>query len=243
MRILVVEDESVVAMDIEDGLKRLGYEVIGVAATGEEAITMAEAEAPDLVVMDIHLKGPLDGITTAQRIHVRDSTPIIFLTANVDEVTLTRAMAADPFGYLSKPFNEDDLHRAIEIALHKHRALRASEEPFRVVVNAVKDFAILLLNIDGIVVSWNVGAERIAGYSADEIVGRPFSIFYPKQTDILDRARRNGEAGEDSWLLRKDGSRYFATILISAHTSGYSMIVRDISERRAFQDQLHVRAL
>jgi PAS domain S-box-containing protein len=242
-RILVVEDESVVAMDIEDGLKRLGYEVVGVAATGEQAIAMTEAQSPDLVVMDIHLKGSLDGITTAQRIHLRDSTPIIFLTANVDEATLTRAMAAEPFGYLSKPFNEDDLHRAIEVALHKHRVLRASEEPFRVVVNAVKDFAILLLNLDGIVVSWNVGAERIAGYGADEIVGRHFSIFYPRQTDILDRARRDGEAGEDGWLVRKDGSRYFATVVISGHTSGYSMIVRDISERRAFQEQLRVRAL
>jgi PAS domain S-box-containing protein len=254
-RILVVEDESVVAMDIQDGLERLGYRVVGVAATGDEAIRLAETQDPDLVVMDIRLKGPLDGIATAQRIHLRAPTPVIFLTANVDESTLGRAMAADPYGYLSKPFSETDLHRAIEIALHKHRAeerhqreaadaLRASEEPFRVVVDAVKDFAILLLNVDGIFVSWNAGAERIAGYSADEMVGRHYSVFYPgAAADILDRAQREGEAGEDTWLVRKDGSRYWATVLMSARTNGVSMIVRDISERRALQEQLRVRAL
>lgn len=254
-RILVVEDESVVAMDIQDGLERLGYRIVGVAATGEEAIAMTEKHDPDLVVMDVRLKGPLDGIATAQRIHLRSTTPVIFLTANLDEATLTRAIAADPFGYLSKPFNEADLHRTIEVALHKHRAeerhrreaadaLRVSEEPFHVVVNAVKDFAILLLNIDGIVVSWNAGAERIEGYTAEEIVGRHFSIFYPgAATDILDRAHRDGEAAEEGWLLRKDGSRFWATVVVSGHTSGFSMIVRDISERRAFQEQLRVRAL
>src|SRR4051812_27788009 len=139
-RILVVEDESIVAMDIQDGLERLGYRVVGVAATGEEAVALDEKHTPDLVVMDIRLKGPLDGIATAQRIHLRVNTPVIFLTANIDEATLARAMAADPYGYLSKPFNEADLHRTIEVALHKHRAeerhrreaedaLRASEEP------------------------------------------------------------------------------------------------------------------
>jgi PAS domain S-box-containing protein len=200
--------------------------------------------------MDIRLKGTLDGIATAQKIHVRGRTPIVFLTANVDEATLTRAMAADPYGYLSKPFNENDLHRTIEVALHKHRAeerhrreaadaLRASEEPFRVVVNAVKDFAILLLNGEGVVVSWNVGAERIEGYAAEEIIGRHFSIFYPgAATDILERARREGKAAEEGWLLRKDGSRYWAAVVLSGHTSGFSMIIRDISERRAFEEQL-----
>ncbi|HEX9161225.1 MAG TPA: PAS domain S-box protein [Thermoanaerobaculia bacterium] len=265
-RILVVEDESVVAMDIEQGLMRLGYDVLGVASTAAEAVAMTESGQPDLVVMDIRLKGPVDGIAAAQQIHLLAPTPVIFLTANVDEATLKRAVAAEPFGYLAKPFNENDLHRTIELALHKHRAeeahrreaadaLRASEEPFRVVVNAVRDFAIFLLNVDGVVVSWNAGAERIEGYTSDEILGRHFSIFFPPgiggrtPAEMLDRAHRDGEAAEEQWLVTKDGSTFWATTVVSAivdssgRTTGFSMIVRDITERKAFQEQLRVRAL
>lgn len=120
-RILVVEDEGVVAIDIEEGLKSQGYQVVGVVPTGEEALTEAEQKRPDLVLMDIRLKGEMDGITAATRVRDNLHTPVVFLTAYADEATLSRAKVAEPYGYILKPFEEVELRAAIELALHKHK--------------------------------------------------------------------------------------------------------------------------
>src|SRR5512142_1953087 len=123
-RILVVEDETIVAMDIERGLRTAGYEVVGTTGSGEEAIRLAEQQRPDLVLMDIRLQGAMDGIDAGKTIRQRFHIPIVFLTAHADAATVARAKMAEPFGYLLKPFEDPELHTAIEIALHK----RAAEE-------------------------------------------------------------------------------------------------------------------
>lgn len=132
-RILVVEDETIVSMDLQNSLKILGYKVVGAASNGPEAIAKAESTRPDLVLMDIILKGDMDGVQTAEAIHARLNVPVIFLTACADEATLHRAKVTEPFGYMIKPFEERELHSHIEIALYKHRMekqLRESEERY-----------------------------------------------------------------------------------------------------------------
>jgi len=125
-RILVVEDEAIVAMVIKKRLMNLGYSVSGVAATGKDAITKVEGTFPDLVLMDIMLKGDMDGIEAAEEIRKRFSIPVVYLTAHSDENTLERAKQTEPYGYILKPFTERDLSSNIEIAIHKH--LREKEK-------------------------------------------------------------------------------------------------------------------
>lgn len=127
-RIFIVEDEVVIAMEIESVLQQLGYQVAGSAMSGEDAIVQAAETRPDLILMDIRLKGELDGITAADRIYRFYKIPVIFLTAHSDEKTLEKAIAVHPFGYLIKPFRKNELYTAIEIALYKHRALVAEQE-------------------------------------------------------------------------------------------------------------------
>ncbi len=120
-RILVVEDEWIVAEDIRTSLNNLGYDVTSVAASGEEAIQKAEEEAPDLVLMDIVLQGEMDGIEAAGRISSSFDIPVIYLTAYSNPQLLEQAKQTGPFGYMIKPFREKGLHTAIEMALFKHK--------------------------------------------------------------------------------------------------------------------------
>jgi two-component system response regulator LytT len=118
--ILVVEDEAIVAKDIQNSLKKLGYNVPSVENTGEDAVESAGKYRPDLVLMDIMLKGQISGIDAAERIKRRYEIPVIFLTAYADESTLSKAKVTEPYGYIIKPFKEIDLHTSIEMALYKH---------------------------------------------------------------------------------------------------------------------------
>ena len=118
--ILVVEDESIVSKDIQHSLKKLGYHVVGAAATGEKALELVRSERPDIVLMDIMLKGELNGIETAEIIRNELAIPVVFLTAYADESTLAKAKVTEPYGYIIKPFKEIDLHTSIEMAIYKH---------------------------------------------------------------------------------------------------------------------------
>lgn len=129
--ILVVEDETIVARDIQLGLKGLGYEVPEVAHSGEAALAKVALLKPDLVLMDITLRGILDGVDTASLIRQKFDIPVVYLTAHADEKTFERAKLTEPYGYLLKPFDERDLYTAVEIALYKHKVehrLRASNQ-------------------------------------------------------------------------------------------------------------------
>jgi two-component system, LytTR family, response regulator LytT len=120
MNILVVEDESIVAKDIQVCLRKLGYDVVGVVSSGEEAVEKAEEFDLDLIMMDIMLKGEMSGIEAAEIIRKKKSIPVIFLTAYTDRNTVDKAKETEPFGYIIKPFKEIDIQTAIEIALYKH---------------------------------------------------------------------------------------------------------------------------
>ncbi|MCB0395537.1 MAG: response regulator [Flavobacteriales bacterium] len=118
--ILIVEDEKIVAKDIENSLSKLGYKITDVVSSGEDALRSAGEVKPDLALVDIMLKGDMDGIEAAKEMWKDMSIPVIFLTAYADESTINRAKHAEPFGYIIKPFKEVDLKTTIEIALHKY---------------------------------------------------------------------------------------------------------------------------
>jgi diguanylate cyclase (GGDEF)-like protein len=132
--ILLVEDEGIVAQDLQETLTRLGYRVSGIASEGAQAVRMAQELQPELVVMDVSLRGEIDGIQAARLIQERSQVPVIFLTGHSDPATLHRAVLTGPLGYIVKPFQEVELRCAIEVAMHKHRAdiaMREREEALR----------------------------------------------------------------------------------------------------------------
>jgi CheY-like chemotaxis protein len=119
-RVLVVEDENLVAKDLDFRLKKLGYDVTDIVHTGEDALSAVEETEPDLILMDIRLSGDIDGIDTASILMERFDIPVVYLTAYSDDKTLARAKVTGPFGYILKPFEERELRSSIEIALYKH---------------------------------------------------------------------------------------------------------------------------
>lgn len=128
VKILVVEDESIVSKDIQHSLKRLGYTVSGAAPTAEKALELVASEQPHAVLMDIMLKGDMNGIEAAEIVRREYNIPVIFLTAYADEVTLSKAKITEPYGYIIKPFKEIDLHTSIEMALYKHKKEKEVEK-------------------------------------------------------------------------------------------------------------------
>jgi len=120
LRILIVEDESIVAKDIQNSLKKLGYIVPCIVATGEKAVEEITQSRPDLVLMDIMLKGKINGIDTANTIRSNFDIPVVFLTAYTDDNTLGKAKLSEPYGYIIKPFKDKELQTTIEMAVYKH---------------------------------------------------------------------------------------------------------------------------
>jgi two-component system cell cycle sensor histidine kinase/response regulator CckA len=172
--ILVVEDEALIADDLERTLKRLGYLVPAVVADGERAIEAAAVHAPSLVLMDIKLRGRVDGIEAARAIRERSESPVVFLTSYSDTATLSRASAARPYGYVLKPFAERDLRVAIELALHKHEVehtLRARERWFATTLRSVGDGVVA--TDDKLAVTFmNRVAEELTGWACADALGR-----------------------------------------------------------------------
>jgi PAS domain S-box-containing protein len=174
-RILVVEDEAIVARDLISRLARLGYEPVGMTARGEEALTLVEQLRPDLVLMDIQLAGELDGISAATAIREQFETPVAFLTAYADEGVLQRAKIAEPFGYIIKPFDERELHSVIEVGLYKHRVearLRESEAKFATVFRDSPAMITLSTLDDGSFLEVNEAFLKSSGVRAEEVTGK-----------------------------------------------------------------------
>ncbi len=184
-KIFVVEDESIVSLEIQNRLKVLGYEVAGHAASGDEAITKITQVKPDLVLMDIRIKGDIDGIETASRIKKILDIPIIFLTAYADETTLQRAKITDPFGYIIKPFEERELSINIEIALYKdhtQKLLREKDKWLSTILKSIGD-GVIATDQYGIIQFINPIAERLTGYSKAEAVGKNLSDIYKVRSE------------------------------------------------------------
>jgi diguanylate cyclase (GGDEF)-like protein/PAS domain S-box-containing protein len=256
-----------------------GYDAFAIASSAEAAVSRADQRRPDLVMMDIRIKGRLDGIETAGILKKKFSTAIIYLTAYADPAMIERAKETEPHGYLIKPASAVELRTTVEIALYKHQleqaraekaetekrqqtellemshAVRESNEIFRMMIEAVKDYAIFMLDIDGRVASWNVGAERLKGYNEHEIIGEHFSRFYTardvarqKPERELETAERVGRVADQGWRVRKDGTQFFANVVITAvydsigQLRGFGKVTQDVTARKQSEALLSHRA-
>ena len=372
-KILVVEDDESVARDLRERVIRFGYEVVGVVPNAERAVAAVFELRPDVVLMDMRLRGDMDGVDAAIAIHRTSDVPIVFMSAGPenDHTTPARALADEPAGYLVKPVNVNELEVALSGAIRRARrtehfrksekwlgsvlngisdaviatvegeirclnpaaerltgwtmeqavgvdiaqvlhtkgevardarlaptpqpthetliardgtehaielrfttpledssgegavwvfrditerqrtedALRQSEERFRLLVDAVKDWEICMLDVEGRVVSWNAGAERLLGYRADEIVGRSAAVFGPQGEEqisarALETAVSQGRCEGEGWCLRKDGSRFWANDVVTpirdaeGKLRGFAKVVRDVTESRRAEEAL-----
>jgi DNA-binding response OmpR family regulator len=174
-RILVVEDDQAVADLIARYLKRSGYEVAACVGTGEEAFHQAERTRPHLALMDIGLRGALDGVQTAERLRARFDIPVVFLTGLADDATIKRSQDAKAFGYVLKPFRQEDLRTSIDLALSKHQVeskLRRIEGWFTAAIKSIAD-AVITTDDSAHITFLNPVAEALLGWRLDETLGRP----------------------------------------------------------------------
>lgn len=175
-RILIVEDEIIIARELEARLQSLGYEVVGIASSGGEAMALAEQSEPQLILMDIVLKGEMDGIEAAGAICLRWSVPIIYLTAFTDAATLERAQITEPYGYIVKPFSERELQANIEMALYKHQSesrLRVIEKWFSASMQEIADGVIATSDLSGTIAYINPQGAELTGWTESEAIGKP----------------------------------------------------------------------
>ncbi len=252
--IMVVEDEGIVARDLSQRLTHLGYRVPAISMTGEDALKQAEAIHPDLVLMDINLRGGIDGVETASRLRQKHNVPVIYLTAYSDSSTLDRAKQTEPYGYLLKPFVEPELHAAIEVALFKHqRELETESRSPRsnVTVDAAPD-GVLLLDLDGTIREANPAAEQMLGLGAKELAGKNFVEkvvsfeWHGWFGQELEEFRAGRKTQGDLWMeihaLRHDATTFPAEATMSlVEAKGQRWLVvfmRDISRRRRFEQEV-----
>jgi PAS domain S-box-containing protein len=178
-QILIVEDERIVAEDIRESLQSMGYKA-SVVSSGKMAIKKVKEIKPDLLLMDILLKGEMDGIEASRQIRSIFNIPVVYLTAYCDNTILDRAKITEPFGYIMKPFREIDLRINIEIALHKHRIekeLRESKEWFSTTLNSLGD-AVIATDPKGNVVFMNPIAQFLTGWDLKDAIGKPLNEVY-----------------------------------------------------------------
>ncbi len=173
-KILVVEDENLIAMEIQDRLKKLGYDAPVTTPSGEEGIKFATQIKPDLVLMDINLNGSMDGITAAKQIRQHLDIPVVFLTAYSDTETLESAKLSEPYGFIIKPLKEGDLNSTVEMALYKHameKRLKAKERWFATTLKSVGD-GIITTNLQGSITFMNTLAESLTGWKWSAVQGQ-----------------------------------------------------------------------
>jgi PAS domain S-box-containing protein len=179
-RIMVVEDEGIIAEHIATSLRDMDYDICGMVTTGEDALKLAEETHPDLVLMDVVLQGEMDGIAAADAIRERFRIPIVYLTAYADDGILERARRTEPFGYLIKPFRERELYSTIKMALAKHRLhvkLRESQEWLSVTLRSIGD-AVIATDREGRVMFMNPVAESLTGFTQSEAERRPLDEVF-----------------------------------------------------------------
>lgn len=263
LKVFIVEDEKIVALDIKNNLTYLGYKVVGLASTGEECLKKIKAAAPDLVLMDIHLSGSLSGVETAEKISNLLQVPIVFLTAFSDDVTLTKVKNTRYYGYVSKPFKEIDLKTEIDFSMDRYRkflklkrdhessqnSLLETEEFFKQVVNNVSDI-IYRINLKGYFTYLNPTAIKQTGYSSEELMGMKYTSLirsdykqkaYQYFKDIYINKKENNyfefplitRSGNEVWIGQKIHLLRSKTNIV-----GFQVIARDITQEKEFKEQL-----
>ncbi|HLP16293.1 MAG TPA: PAS domain S-box protein [Bacteroidota bacterium] len=259
-KILIVEDELIQALDVQSTLERLDYAVTTIAASAQEAMDAVEKDQPDLILMDIKLEGPLDGIAAAQLIHAKYDVPIVYMSANPDIGTFERAINSNPFGYVLKPFQEGELRTAVELALYKHtseRKIHESQHRLSVILRSIDD-AVIATDERGIIQFMNSVAESLTGWSEKKACGKnitdiitlrsdqndaeaPLSFLHTEQAGY--EMRNSGE----SLLICTNGTVKYVVYTLQPvsdekeRTTGIVLTMRDITEHRYTEE--HLRTL
>jgi len=247
-RLMVVEDESVVAMDLCDQLESMGYEVCATADNAIDALRLAREQRPDLVLMDIIIRGNTDGIETAREMASFHPAPVIFLTAFNDNATVERAAQAGPFGYITKPYQVREVRAVIEVALAKaqfEQQLRASHRWYAATLRAVAD-AVIATDREACVRLANPAAEALLGFDHNEIAGQPLAALI----GIGEHVDADGEEGEpgvvhfDRLTVRRSGTEIPVEGTLSpivgerGERLGSVLAFRDLRRRHAMERQL-----
>ena len=258
-RVMVVEDEAIVADDLQSTLERLGYQVTSVESSGEAALEAAVRGLPDLVLMDIRLAGLMDGVETAARIRKHREIAIVYLTSHSDEATLQRAKKTAAHGFLIKPFDERELRAALEIALHKQQAdikVLEREQWLYTTLRSIGD-AVIATDAEQRVKFMNGVAEDLVGWAANDARGQPIDevlrlqhaptgtlLQNPLHVALRDRVRV--DMPPDTLVRRRDGSEILiedsaAPILGErGELLGGVIVFRDVTEPRALDQRLRI---
>ncbi len=255
--ILIVEDERIVATDLRQRLVSVGYTVVGIASTGEDAIRMTEETSPDLVLMDITLRGEMDGIQAAGAILGQHEIPVLYLTAHADSGTLERAKITGPFGYILKPFDERDLFTTVEMALYKFttdRKLRESERWLSTTLRSIGD-AVITTDRHGRITFMNPVAEKLTGWAQEDGLAKELALvcrIVNEATGVGEenpalRAVCDGMASarmNHCAIVAKDGTRTSVEHIASpikddkGAIQGSVLVLRDITARRRSEESL-----
>jgi len=248
--ILIVEDEAITAMDIKQTLIRLKFRVAGIVSRGIDAVNFVKEKSPDLILMDITIKGDLDGIETAAIISKSHKIPIVYLSAHFDEETIERSRTTNPYGYILKPLNERDLNSCIRMSLFRFEAekkLNESESRFKALTEVAQTSIIIIQGDKFIYV--NPFVRELTGYSSDEMMQMNFwDIVHPDQKNMVKErgfARQRGEDVPPAYeftILTKNGElKWVQTSAILTELDGKKCVlavVYDITERKKTEDIL-----
>jgi hypothetical protein len=250
-QILVVEDEGLIADDIQRRLEKLGYAVAAIASSGEEALRFARRTPVDLVLMDIRLQGGMDGIATAHRLREELQTAVVYLTAHADTDTVRRATETEPLGYILKPVGDLNLRSTVQIALYRQemeRRLRRSEAWLSSTLRSMGE-GIIATNASGEVVLINAVAERLTGWRREDAAGRPLEEVLRLSNESTGGAVENPifALGDDErrsyWLACKTGNGTPVEIGCTENATeeerlGAILVIRDIRARREMESRM-----
>jgi PAS domain S-box-containing protein len=259
--VLIVDDDPRTLLAMEALLSGPGRHTV-TAASGQEALRRLLRQDFSVILMDVRMPD-MDGFETADLIRQNERlrhVPIIFLSAiDTLEADVYRGAAKGAVDYLFKPVVPEVLKAKVSVFVDlfhinerlKLKAIQQSEERFRLLVESMQDYAIFMLDPEGRVTSWNIGAERIEGFQHEEIIGEPFARFYTTEDQAqgfpeqaLRYAATNGRSEQEGWRVRKDGARFWANTVVSAllderkNLVGFSVVTRDLTEKKRVEEVL-----
>jgi PAS domain S-box-containing protein len=242
-KILVVEDEPIVALDLQQEVEQLGLTVVGQAESADEALMAAEENRPDLALMDVRIVGSMDGIQTARLLREAYGIPVIFLTSYSDEPTIKRAARELPYGYLTKPFQRRELKAALEVGLHRGKTEaqhKAEEEAITATVSGMRE-GVILVSAARVVRFMNAAAEDLTGWPIEDAKEKPIEevLRLGDNSQCLGQANGTDAAVEEFGLAleRNGGDRILVDLAVSPLNShsgertGWVITLRDAAER------------
>ncbi len=249
-RILLVEDEIIIALYIQNVLTKYGYQKTSIVSNGSDCLKLLKEDEYDLIIMDISIEGDMDGVETASIVNENYDIPLIFLTAYSDSDVLHKAKQANPYGYIIKPINAKELYAMVEMSIYKHRVdiqLKDRELKFRTLFEQSRD-GIVLCDRQGVIQDVNISVIELLGTERDELLGVSVDAVFLDEDDvgvIFNSLLQSGYINDyEARMQRKDGTTVECSVTVTVlknekgEISGYQGIFRDISERKMVEKKI-----